>query len=172
MNKKNKKENNLRKIRIKSVTLHCSTADQPQLEKAIKLLEFISKAKPVKTLAKKRIPAWNIRPKLPIGCKVTVRKQKAVELLKMILLGVSEINEKQFNPSFLSFGIKEYIEIPNIPYQREIGIIGFEVMVALERPGFRIEKRKRTRSKIGLAHRITKAETIEFFKKNFNIKIA
>lgn len=165
-------ENKMREIEIDSLTLHCSTSDPLKLERAIKLLKFISKAQPVKTLAKKRIPAWKIRPGMPIGCKVTIRKKKAIDLLKLILTGVSELKERQFNAGFLSFGIKEYIEIPSLPYQRDIGILGFDVVVTLKRKGWRIARRKRLKAKIPQRHKITKEETIKFFEKNFNIKIS
>ena len=134
------------------------------------LLKLISGANPVKTLSKKRIPAFKIRPGMPIGCKVTIRK-KPVELLKLLFTGLSELNEEQFGSSILSFSIKEYIQIPSISYQRDIGILGFDVMVNLKRSGLRVVKRKVSRSKIPKRHRITKAETIEFFKKNFDINI-
>lgn len=170
--KNNNEMNKMREIEIDSVTLHCSTADPAKLERASKLLEIISKSRPVKTLAKKRIPTWKIRPGMPIGCKVTLRRRKAVELLKLLLTGITELNLEQFNPGFLSFGIKEYIEIPSIPYQREIGIMGFDVAVALKRKGWRITKRKRLRAKIPQGHRISKEETIAFLEKNFNVKIS
>lgn len=160
----------MKEITIDSITLHCSTADPAKLERCIKLLKLITKAKPVKTLAKKRIPAFKIRPGLPIGCKVTIRKN-TIELLNILLTGISELKEKQFNPGFLSFGVKEYIEIASIPYQREIGIIGFDVVVKLKRPGFRITQRKKARTKIGKPHIITRAETIEFFKQNFTLNL-
>ncbi|UZE93642.1 MAG: 50S ribosomal protein L5 [Candidatus Pacearchaeota archaeon] len=163
-------EDKMREIKIDSITLHCSTSDPGKLDKSIKLLKLIAKATPVKTLAKKRIPAFKIRPGLPIGCKVTVRKNTN-ELLKMLFTGIPSLKDKQFNPGFLSFGVKEYIEITSIPYQRDIGIIGFDVVVKLKRPGFRITQRKRTKSKIGKKHRITKVETKEFFEKNFEINI-
>lgn len=162
----------MKEIELESVTLHCSTADQAKLEKAIKLLKLISGAQPVKTLAKKRIPAWKIKPGLPIGCKVTVRKKKAYELLKTLFAGVANLKKEQFNPGFLSFGIKEYIEIPSIPYQRDIGILGFDVVATLKRKGFRISKRRRAKAKIPLRHKINKEETIKFFVDNFNIKIS
>ena len=146
----------MKEITIDSITLHCSTADPAKLERCIKLLKLITKAKPVKTLAKKRIPAFKIRPGLP---------------LNILLTGISELKEKQFNPGFLSFGVKEYIEIASIPYQREIGIIGFDVVVKLKRPGFRITQRKKARTKIGKPHIITRAETIEFFKQNFTLNL-
>ena len=43
----------------------------------------------------------------------------------------------------LHFGIPEYINIPGIEYDPDIGIIGLEACVTLERPGFRIKKKKK-----------------------------
>ncbi len=169
MNKENKTEK-MKQIKIDSITLHCATADPGKLKRSIMMLKLITKATPVKTLAKKRIPAFKIRPGLPIGCKVTIRKNTD-ELLKMLFGGIPSIRKKQFNRGFLSFGIKEYIEIPTLSYQREIGILGFDVVVKLKRPGFRISQRKRARSKVGPKHSISKEETLEYFKKNFEINI-
>ena len=160
----------MQQIKIDSIILHCSTADEAQLDRDIKLLKLITKATPIKTLAKKRIPAWKVRPGMPLGCKVTIRKN-TFELLKMLFTGVPEIHERQFNPGFLNFGIPEYIEIPSIPYDRDIGIIGFEVVVRLKRPGFRINKKKIKKGRIGSKQKITKTETMEFFKKNFDINV-
>jgi len=166
-----KKENVMRNIEIDSVVLHCSTADKEKLNKCMKLLEEIAKQKPVITLAKKRVAAWKIRPGIPVGCKVTLRGKKAEEILKVILEGVKELSEKQFNPGFLTFGIKEYIQIPSVSYKRELGILGFDVAVTLKRKGFRVKKRKIKRSKIGSGHRISKEETIKFFKDKFNVSV-
>jgi large subunit ribosomal protein L5 len=164
-------ENKMRTISVDSITLHCSTPDPARLAKAEQLLERISKAKSVRTIAKKRIPTWKIKPGMDIGCKVTLRGEKAVELLQTLLKGVQEFEERQFNPGSFAFGIKEYIQIPSISYQRDIGIIGFEVMVALKRPGFRVARRRYIKTKISSSHKISKFETIEFFKKNFNINV-
>ena len=163
--------NVMRNIEIDSVTLHCSTADQAKLERAVKLLKFITKATPIKTLAKKRIPTWKIRPGMHIGCKVTLRKNNAIELLRILFTGIPGLNEEQFNSGFLSFGIKEYIEIPSLPYQRDIGIMGFDVVATLKRKGWGITKRKKQKSRIPERHRITKEETRDFFVKNFNVQI-
>ncbi|MGB9708343.1 MAG: 50S ribosomal protein L5 [Candidatus Pacearchaeota archaeon] len=166
------KENDMRAIEMDSLTLHCSTADTTRLDRAIKLLKFITKSTPIKTLAKKRIPTWKIKPGQPIGCKVTLRKNRAVELFKILLTGITELDEKQFNPGFLSFGIKEYIEIPSLSYQRDIGILGFDVVATLKRKGWRVVKRKRLKSRIPKRHRITKEETIKFFQEKFGVKIS
>ena len=81
--KNNKKIQNLmREIKIDSVTLHCSTADPQKLERSFKLLKVITGKTPVKTITRKRIPTFKIRPGLEIGCKVTLRKEKAIEVLK------------------------------------------------------------------------------------------
>ena len=72
----------MKEIRIEKITLNmgCGT-DQKKLEKAMKLLKILSGAKPVKTFTNKRVPEFGLRPGLPIGCKVTLRKDKAKQLL-------------------------------------------------------------------------------------------
>jgi len=58
------------------------------------------------------------------------------------------LTEKQFDDhGNIAFGIHEYINIQGINYNPEIGIIGFQVCVTLERPGFRIKKRKNKKEK-------------------------
>ncbi len=165
-------KNKMKEIKIEKTILHCSTAEPARLERCMKLLKFISGKTPIKTLARKRIPTFKIRPGLPIGCKVTLRKGAASEVLKKILDGgISSLKEDSFNNGFLSFGVKEYIELSTLPYQRDIGILGFEVVVTLTRTGRRISKRKIKRSKQGIKQKISKEETIEFFKNKFNLNI-
>ena len=160
--------NPMRKIMIDKIVLNCGAVEK-KLERSIKLLQYVTGATPKKTLAKKRIPAFDIRPGLEIGCKVTIRGKKAVELLKKLL--TEELEEKQFGPGFANFPVHEYIQIPSLKYQSEIGIMGFDVCVSLKRAGFSICKRKRKKSKIPARHRISKEETIQFMKENFDIKI-
>jgi large subunit ribosomal protein L5 len=166
-----KNKNPMRDIIIDSLILHCCSAETARLEKYGKLLKLITNQEPAKALAVKRIPAFKIRPGLHIGYKVTVKGERAATLLKEILVGVPKIKRKQFNPGFLSFGVKEYIEIPTIPYQRDIGITGFEVLINLKRKGFRVKNKKIGKGKIGRNHLITKEETIDFFEKNFKMNI-
>ena len=49
--------------------------------------------------------------------------------------------------------------------------MGLEVCVTLERPGFRIKKRKTKKKKVSHRHSITKEEAVEFMKKEFNVKV-
>ncbi|UCD20875.1 MAG: 50S ribosomal protein L5 [archaeon] len=163
--------NKMFQLELDKVVLHCSTADQQKLERYMNLLKLISGKKPIKTKARKRIPTFKVRPGLPIGCKVTLRKADAARVLKTVLTGITELEEDNFGEGYLNFGIKEYIEIQAIEFRRDIGILGFDVTAVLARKGFKIDERKRKRSKIGNKHKISQEETIEFFKQNFEVKL-
>jgi len=164
----------MRTIKIEKVTLNIGTGEPgDKLEKARKLLKTISGMNAVPTASKKRIPTWKIRPGLVIGCKVTVRGEKAKELLKNLLQGVeNRLPEDKFDEQGnLSFGIKEYLDVPGIKYDAEVGVIGFDVAVTLQRAGFRIKRRKLKRKKLSAKQKITKEEAMEFIRKEFNVKI-
>ena len=66
-------------IKVEKITLNIGAGkDQTKLERGILLLKNITGIDPVKTFTNKRIPTWGLRPGLPIGCKITLRKEKAV----------------------------------------------------------------------------------------------
>ena len=166
--------NPMREIRIEKLTLNVGAgSDQAKLDKGMVLLKNITGIPPIKTFTKKRIPNWGIRPGLPIGCKLTLRKQQAELLIKRLLEAKSNVlKETQFDEQgSISFGIHEYIDIPGVKYDPEIGIMGLEVCVTFERPGFRIKRRRIMKRKISNKHRIKKEEVIEFMKNKFNVKV-
>lgn len=166
--------NPMKSIRIEKVTLNIGAGkDQARLERGIALLNVIADATPVKTTTNKRIQEWGLRPGLPIGCKLTLRKNKAVKMLPRLLDAVeNRLREKQFDGNGnIAFGISEYIEIPGVKYDPKIGIMGLEVCITLERPGYRIKKRRLLARKIPARHRISKQEAIDFMAKQFNTKV-
>lgn len=168
------KMNPMKNIRIEKVTLNIGAGkDQTRLEKGMILLNTITNATPIKTITNKRIQEWGLRPGLPIGCKLTLRKNKATKILPRLLDAVdNRLRKKQFDDSGnIAFGIHEYIEIPGVKYDPKIGIMGLEVCVTLERPGYRIKRRKILQRKIPIRHRITKQEAIDFMTKYFNTKV-
>lgn len=165
--------NPMREIRIEKLTLNIGAGkDQNVLEKGVKLLKNLTGMVPVKTVTQKRIAAWGLRPGLPIGCMVTLRRNKAADMLSRTLDAKDyQLKKEQFDDQGnLSFGVPEYIDIKNAKYDPEIGMIGLQVSVTLERPGFRIKRRRLQQRKIPLKHRITKEEAIEFVKARFNVK--
>jgi len=163
------KENKIREIELEKVTLSAGAVGE-DLEKAAKLLGIISGMKVIKTASKKRIPDFGIRPGLEVGCKVTIRGKKAIELLKRLFASVNnQIKAKQISNEDFSFGIVEYIEIPGIEYQRDIGMRGLNVTVSFKRKGKRVELKRIKRGKIPQRQRVTKQEIINFLNKHFNI---
>ena len=167
---KMKNENKMREVRIDKVVLSISaTADN--LDKGVKLLERITEKKAARKMSKKRIPSLGVRPGLEVGCLITLRGKKAGDILRKLLAAIdSSVNEKQITQNSFSFGIKEYIEIPGMKYQRDIGIIGFDVSVSFARRGKRVAIRKIKRGKIPGRQHVSKEEIIKFLE-NAGVKV-
>ncbi len=159
-----KAENSMRKIRITKVTLNIGAGkNEEHLKKGLKLLQKLAPSAPVKTITNKRIPGWGLRPGLAIGCKVTVR-QNPEQLLKRLLAAKGNTLKKSNfdHEGNFSFGVPEYIDVAGLEYDPELKIMGFEVAVTLERPGFRIKKRTIRKTLVGKAHRISTNDAINF----------
>ena len=166
--------NPMKEIRIEKVTLNVGTGtDQNTLKRAMKLIKSITGTEPVKTKSKKRIPSWGLRPGLPIGCKLTLRGKKAEEVLINVLKARDDTLEESCfdNMGNVSFGVKENIDIPGQSYDPEVGIMGLQVVVTLERPGYRVKRRKYARRRLGNNHLIKKEESIKFFQDKFKINV-
>ena len=168
--------NPMREIKIEKVTINVGVGEAgDKLEKAKTLIEGIFNTKVVKTVAKDRIPTWGLRLGLPIGIKTTIRGEAAVTLLKRLFIAnENRVKPSQFdNEGNLSFGIREYIHIPDVKYDPALGITGMDVCITLKRKGgFRTRRRSYQNTPVGKSHRITKEESIEFFKKKFGIEVA
>lgn len=166
--------NQMRGISVEKVTLNIGAGkDTTKLEKGIKLIHGITGRTPVKTFAKKRVQEWGLRPGLPIGCKLTLRNKEANEILKKLFeardntLQITNLD----NEGNISFGIKEYIDIPGVNYDPDIGIMGLQVCITLKRKGFRIKHRSFKKKQIPKRHRVGREDAIEFMKKTFDLKI-
>jgi len=164
--------NVMKDIRIEKLTLNIGAGkDQTKLEKGMKLIKNITGINPVKTFTKKRIPEWGLRPGLPIGCKITIRNKKANALLAVLLKAKeNKLRKGCFGNGSVSFGIHEYIDVPSIKYDPEIGVMGFQVCITLERPGFRIKKRRIARKSISSKHQIKAEEAIDFMREKFDVE--
>lgn len=164
--KPTKKKNPMEKVKIEKVVLSTSGLGE-DVEKGIKLLKMLSGKKPVKTLAKKRVPAFDIRPGLEVGAMVTIRDNPK-EILQKMLLAIDNILKKsQVSKNNFSFGIKEYLEIPGVEFQRDIGILGLDVTVVFKKSGKRVKKKKIKRGKFPKRQMVSKQEIIKFMEDNF-----
>jgi large subunit ribosomal protein L5 len=160
------KQNIMREIKIEKIVLSIGGVGD-YLEKGFKLLKMLTGKKPTKTKSRKRIPALAVRPGLEIGTVVTLRKNYD-ELLKKLLITIDNtLKKKQISENNFSFGIQEYIEIPGVEYQREIGIIGFDVTIVFKRAGRRVKLKKIKQGRIPKRQIISKEEIIKFMEETF-----
>lgn len=166
--------NKMKEIGVEKVTVNMGVgATGAELEKAVTILKAITGATPVKTLCKVKQPAWGLRPGLPIGTKVTLRKEKAAMFLKDALSAKdNHLPAKSFdNYGNFAFGIKEYIDMPKVKYDPKLGIRGFDVLVALKRPGFRVKRRKLEKKRVPKRHCIKKDDSMDFVKQAFGVQV-
>jgi len=161
-----KEKNIMRKIKIEKIALSIGgTGDG--LEKGVKLLGMLSGKKPARMKSRKRIPSLGVRPKLEVGAVVTIRKNPEEVLKRMLAATDNVLKKKQVSENTFSFGIKEYIEIPGMEYQRDIGIIGFDVTIVFTRAGRRVKIKKIKKGRIPKRQMISKEEIIKYMEENF-----
>ncbi|MEB3773721.1 MAG: 50S ribosomal protein L5 [Desulfurococcales archaeon] len=168
------KRNPMRKPRIAKVTVNISIGySGDRLQKAAKVLEELTGQKPVFRKAKRTIRAFGVRKGENIAVMVTLRRERALEFLKKALeavgytLKASSIDEH----GNIAFGIEEHILIPGVKYDPEVGTLGMDVILTIERPGHRIVRRKRQRKNhIPRRHRVTKEETMVLLNQLFGVR--
>jgi large subunit ribosomal protein L5 len=158
--------NRIKEIRIDKVTLNIGCAgDQKKIEKAQRLLELLTEQKPVVTKSKTR-STFGISIGKPVGVKVTLRRQKAIDFLKRVL----QASGNKLPPSHfdsqgnLNIGVKEYIDLPGIKYVYDIGMLGLDVAVTLKREGYRVQERRVQKGDISKSHKINKEDAIDWLK--------
>ena len=165
--------NKMKEIRLEKVTINMGCGEAgPKLEKAKKLLSMLTGKKIVVTKTHKRTTFGGAK-KRPIGVKITLRGSDAKAFLDKALKSVEGgLKASQFDVSGnISFGIREYINMPGIKYDPEIGIMGMDVCVTLERAGYRVKRRMIRPSPVGRTHKITREESMEWLKKEFGAQV-
>ena len=160
----------MRKIEIDKLVINCCVGEAgDKLTKAAKVLEDLTGQKPVLNKAKITIRSFSVRRGEKIACNVTVRGKKAQDLLERgIKVKEYELKRNCFteNGNF-GFGIEEHIDL-GLRYDPYTGIYGMDFYVVLKRPGMRVARRKRARSKIGNFQKISKEEAQQWFKSAFD----
>jgi len=167
------KINPMKEIQISKVVINIGVGKSGDpVEKAKNALSELTGKTPSVRGAKKSVRDFGIHKGEPIGAMVTLRRTDATNFLRRIMESKRNVikNSSFDNNGNISFGIHEHIDIPGTKYNPDIGIFGMDVCAALTRPGYRISKR-RNPSKIGKNHKITKDESIEFFKAHFGVEV-
>lgn len=160
---------NMREVIIEKVVLSIGGTGE-NLEKGVKLLKMLTEEKPAKMKSRKRIPSLGVRPKLEVGAVVTLRKKTDEMLKKLLATKDNTLRKSQVSENSFSFGVKEYIEIPGVEYQRDIGIRGFDVTVTFKRAGKRTKLKKIKRGKIPKRNEVSREEIIKFMEEKFKTK--
>ena len=167
-------ENPMRKIRVGKVVVNIGLGKSGEaIERGKKVLEQVTGQSPTQTRSKRSVRDFGIHKGEPIGVMVTVRGGDAIPLIEKLLTArEKKLQESSFDPrGSVSFGIREHIEIPGIRYDPEIGILGMNVSVLLERPGFSVGRRNRRTSRVGKGHLVSRDEAMQFFRDNFGVTI-
>ncbi len=166
--------NAMREIRLEKAVVNIGVGDAGErLLKAEKVLQMVTKRKPVRTLAKTTNRDFGIRRGMEIGVKVTLRGKEAEEFVKTALwTRENRVAEYSFDPEGnFSFGVADYTDFPGMKYDPEIGIFGVDVSVSLSRPGKRVSRRRVLRRRVPTHHRITRREGVEYLRSKFNAEV-
>ena len=127
--------------RITKITLNMgvgeAVGDKKVMEHAIRDLTLISGQKPVITKARKSIAGFKIREGWPVGCKVTLRRERMFEFLdRLINVAIPRIRDfrgfsaKAFDGrGNYSLGVREQIIFPEVDYDRIDVLRGLDVTI-------------------------------------------
>jgi large subunit ribosomal protein L5 len=160
--------------RIDKVVVHVGVGESGQrLVNAETIMKTITRQQPVRSIAKKTLPTFNIKKKEPIGAKLTLRGKVAEEFLILAFKAAgNSLRKSQFDQQGnFSFGIEEHTDFPGMRYDPEIGIFGMDVSVALKRAGYRIARRRVAQKKLPGRQRLGKDDTMEFVHQKFGVEI-
>lgn len=166
--------NVMRKPFVEKIVVNIGVGESgDKLMKAEKILQMVTKHKPVRTISKTTNRDFGIRTGQPIGCKVTLRDEEAEKFLKDALwIKENRILDYSFDDSGnVSLGVSDYTDFPGMKYDPSIGIFGMDICVTLKRPGYRVSGRKRCARKLPKKQRISPEEAMEFMKEKFSAEV-
>lgn len=127
--------------RIEKITLNMgvgeAVADKKVMEHAVGDMEKIAGQKPVVTVARKSIAGFKIRDNYPIGCKVTLRRDRMYEFLdRLIAIALPRVrdfrgvNGKSFDGrGNYNMGVREQIIFPEIEYDKIDALRGLNITI-------------------------------------------
>ncbi len=127
--------------RITKITLNMgvgeAVADKKVLEHAVADMTKIAGQKPIITKARKSVAGFKVREGWPIGCKVTLRRERMYEFLdRLISIAIPRIRDfRGLSPKSFdgrgnySMGVKEQIIFPEIEYDKIDALRGMDITI-------------------------------------------
>ena len=127
--------------RIEKITLNMgvgeAVADKKVMEHAVGDLQKIAGQKPVVTVARKSTAGFKIRDNYPVGCKVTLRRERMFEFLdRLVTIALPRVRDfrgvsgKSFDGrGNYNMGVREQIIFPEIEYDKIDALRGLNITI-------------------------------------------
>ena len=127
--------------RIEKITLNMgvgeAVADKKVMEHAVSDMQKIAGQKPVVTVARKSIAGFKIRDNYPIGCKVTLRRDRMFDFLdRLISISLPRVRDfRGLSPKSFdgrgnyNMGVREQIIFPEIEYDKIDALRGLNITI-------------------------------------------
>ena len=139
-------KNRLEVPKLEKITLNMGVGEASQDKKKVQIaaeeMALIAGQKPVITIAKKSIAQFKLREGMPIGCKVTLRRERMYEFLdRLVTVAMPRIrdfrglNARSFDGrGNYAMGLKEQMAFPEIKYDDVDEVRGMDVIVTTSAP--------------------------------------
>lgn len=139
-------ENIMMTPKLEKVVINMGVGDAVNDRKAVDAafadMTLIAGQKPVLCRSKKSIAGFKLREEMPIGCKVTLRKDRMYEFIdRLVTVALPRVRDfRGLNPKSFdgrgnyAMGLKEHIVFPEIDYDKVDKIRGMDIIVCTTAP--------------------------------------